>query len=172
MAKPVKTPGGIGNRLVRPSSALRRMGEDAVDVTQRQFGNEHHLRPNFVQLYHCHNVLIDGVTFINSPMWIVHPLLCENVTVRGVTINSHGPNNDGCDPESCRDVLIENCIFDTGDDCIAIKSGACRRSANRYPERKHCHSRLPDERRPRRRRSRQRNERRYSQCLCRRLHHG
>ena len=43
--------------------------------------------------------------------------------MRGVTINSHGPNNDGCDPESCRDVLIERCTFDTGDDCIAIKSG-------------------------------------------------
>jgi unsaturated rhamnogalacturonyl hydrolase len=45
------------------------------------------------------------------------------VTVRRVTINSHGPNNDGCDPESCHDVLIEDCVFDTGDDCIAIKSG-------------------------------------------------
>ena len=43
--------------------------------------------------------------------------------MRGVKINSHGPNNDGCDPESCKDVLIEDCIFDTGDDCIAIKSG-------------------------------------------------
>ncbi|HEX3598947.1 MAG TPA: glycoside hydrolase family 28 protein [Lacipirellulaceae bacterium] len=105
------------------SSALRRMGEDGVDTPQRKFGNEHHLRPNFVQLCHCQDVLIDGVTLINSPMWIVHPLLCQNVTVRGVTINSHGPNNDGCDPESCRDVLIEKCIFDTGDDCIAIKSG-------------------------------------------------
>jgi len=50
-------------------------------------------------------------------------VLCTNVTVRGVDIVSHGANNDGCDPESCRDVLIENCLFDTGDDCIAIKSG-------------------------------------------------
>jgi unsaturated rhamnogalacturonyl hydrolase len=56
-------------------------------------------------------------------MWEIHPLLCTNVIVRGVEIISHGPNNDGCDPESCRDVLIENCTFDTGDDCIAIKSG-------------------------------------------------
>jgi polygalacturonase len=53
----------------------------------------------------------------------VHPVLSSNVTVRGVRINSHGPNNDGCDPESCRDVLIEKCTFDTGDDCIALKSG-------------------------------------------------
>ncbi len=56
-------------------------------------------------------------------MWEIHPLLCTNVTVRGVDIFSHGANNDGCDPESCRDVLIEKCLFDTGDDCIAIKSG-------------------------------------------------
>jgi len=48
---------------------------------------------------------------------------CENVTVRGMKLQSLGPNNDGCDPESSRYVLIENCLFDTGDDCIAIKSG-------------------------------------------------
>jgi polygalacturonase len=56
-------------------------------------------------------------------MWEINPVLCTNVTVRGVRVESHGPNNDGCDPESCRDVLIEDCDFDTGDDCIAIKSG-------------------------------------------------
>ena len=50
-------------------------------------------------------------------------MLCENVTIRNLHISSHGPNNDGCDPESCKDVLIDNCFFDTGDDCIAIKSG-------------------------------------------------
>jgi polygalacturonase len=63
------------------------------------------------------------VTILNSPMWEIHPVLSENVTVRNVKIVSHGPNNDGCDPESCRDVLIEGCSFDTGDDCIALKSG-------------------------------------------------
>jgi polygalacturonase len=68
-------------------------------------------------------VLIEGITVKNSPMWCVHPVLCENVTVRGITVDSHGPNNDGCNPESCRWVLIEGCHFDTGDDCIAIKSG-------------------------------------------------
>jgi len=56
-------------------------------------------------------------------MWILNPVLCENVIVRGVTINSTGPNSDGCDPESCKDVLIENVKFRTGDDCIAVKSG-------------------------------------------------
>jgi polygalacturonase len=107
----------------KDTKSLRQMGEDNVPRQQRVFGDGHYLRPNFVQPYECKNVLIEGVTFTNSPMWILNPVLCENVTIRGVTVESHGPNSDGCDPESCRDVLIENCTFDTGDDCIAIKSG-------------------------------------------------
>jgi polygalacturonase len=92
-------------------------------VAERVFGGGHFLRPNFIQPYRCRHVLIEGVTIVNSPMWEIHPVQCQNVIVRGVTIRSHGPNNDGCDPESCRDVLIERCTFDTGDDCIALKSG-------------------------------------------------
>jgi polygalacturonase len=99
------------------------MGARGVPVAERVFGDGSRLRPNFIQPYRCQNVLIEGVTIVNSPMWEIHPVLCTNVTVRHVTVNSHGPNNDGCDPESCRDVLIEGCTFDTGDDCIALKSG-------------------------------------------------
>ena len=94
-----------------------------VPAAQRVFGDGQFMRPNFLQPYRCQNVLIEGVTIVNSPMWEVHPVLCRNVIVRGVTIRSHGPNNDGCDPESCSDVLIDGCTFDTGDDCIALKSG-------------------------------------------------
>ncbi len=93
-------------------------------VEERIFGGEKdYLRPQFIQPYKCKNVLIEGVKIIDSPMWEVHPVLCENVIVRNLHIATHGPNNDGCDPESCKDVLIDNCFFDTGDDCIAIKSG-------------------------------------------------
>lgn len=102
---------------------LYRMMEQNVPVAQRVFGIEDKMRPNFITPFRCNNILIEGVTIINSPMWEIHPVLCNNVTVRNVKIDSHGPNNDGCDPESCRDVLIEGCEFDTGDDCIAIKSG-------------------------------------------------
>jgi polygalacturonase len=102
------------------------MGENDILPAERLFGEGSFLRPNFIQFYRCRNVLIDGVTVRNSPMWQIHPVLCTNVTVRGVTADSHGPNNDGCNPESCRDVLIEDCLFDTGDDCIAIKSGRNR----------------------------------------------
>ncbi|WP_426051850.1 glycoside hydrolase family 28 protein [Brevundimonas sp. SL161] len=102
---------------------LRRMAEDNVPVAERIFGPGSTIRPQFIQPYRCRNVLISDLTIIRSPMWEIHPVECENVTIRRLTISSHGPNNDGCDPESCRDVLIEGCVFDTGDDCIAVKSG-------------------------------------------------
>ena len=113
---------GGGEQRV-PRGQLFKMAEDQVPVRDRKFGVESYLRPQFIQPYRCRNILIEDVTIRNSPMWEINPVLCTNVTVRGVTINSHGPNNDGCDPESCKDVLIERCYFDTGDDCIAIKSG-------------------------------------------------
>jgi polygalacturonase len=118
---------GAGPAAAAPMTPARTrlfdMAARGVPVAERVFGEGHFLRPNFIQPYRCQNVLIEGVTIVNSPMWEVHPVLCRNVVVRDVTIRSHGPNNDGCDPESCRDVLIERCSFDTGDDCIALKSG-------------------------------------------------
>jgi len=102
---------------------LFRMAEDGVPVAERVFGEGDFLRPSFVEPYRSRNVLIEGVTIRNAPMWVVHPVLSQNVIVRNVTIVSHGPNNDGCNPESSSDVLIEGALFDTGDDCIALKSG-------------------------------------------------
>jgi polygalacturonase len=99
------------------------MAERGIPSAERVFGPGGFLRPSFIQPYRCRNVLIEDVKIVASPMWEIHPVLSTNVTVRGVHISTHGPNNDGCDPESCRDVLIERCFFDTGDDCIAIKSG-------------------------------------------------
>ena len=102
---------------------LAEMVEAGVPVSERVFGEGAHLRSSFIQPYRCQHVLVDGVTIVNSPMWEIHPVLCRNVTVRDVTVRTHGPNNDGCNPESSSDVLIERCAFDTGDDCIALKSG-------------------------------------------------
>jgi len=113
---------GAGTQKVA-RARLDRMNNENVPVAERRFGTGDFLRPNFIQFQRCQNVLVEGVKIRRSPMWEIHPLLSTNVTVRGVDIFSHGANNDGCDPESCRDVLIEKCIFDTGDDCIAIKSG-------------------------------------------------
>jgi polygalacturonase len=113
---------GTGNELAA-FARLQDMAQRGVPVERRMFGNGDFLRPAMLQLYRCRNALIEDVSFVRSPMWVIHPVLSSNVTVRGVTVDSHGPNNDGCDPESCTDVLIENCTFNTGDDCIAIKSG-------------------------------------------------
>ena len=104
--------------------SLTHMAEAGVPPEKRVFGEGHYLRPQFIQPVRCKNILIEGVTLLNSPMWQVTPCLCTNVTVRGLHIKANGgPNTDGCDPESCTDVLIEDTWFNTGDDCIAIKSG-------------------------------------------------
>jgi len=102
---------------------LFEMAENNIQPSERIFGDGHYLRPNFIQPYKCKNVLIEGVTFKDSPMWFIHPVLSQNISIINVTVEGLGPNNDGCDPESCKDVLIKNCYFNTGDDCIAIKSG-------------------------------------------------
>jgi polygalacturonase len=93
-----------------------------LPVAQRD-GALYHFRPAFIEPYRCERVLIEGVTVLNSPFWHLHPTLCQDVTVRGVTVNSNGPNTDGCDPECCDGVLIDDVSFNCGDDCIAIKSG-------------------------------------------------
>ena len=116
-----KKSGALNQKAAR--QRLVKMVEENAPVEQRRFGEGDYLRPSFVEMNRCRNVLIQGVRLRGSPMWELHPVRSTNVIVRGVEIMSHGPNNDGCDPECCRDVLIEDCVFDTGDDCIAIKSG-------------------------------------------------
>ena len=102
---------------------LMKMAENNVPVEERIFGQGHTLRPQLVNFVDCDGVLVEGVTLLRSPFWVLHPLRSKNVVVRGVTFWNEGPNGDGCDPESCDGVLIEDCRFHTGDDCIAIKSG-------------------------------------------------
>lgn len=105
------------------SGELRRMGAEGVPVEQRQFGEGKFMRSSMIQFLECEGVLVEGVRIVDSPFWVIHPVLCRNVTVRGVTVESWNGNNDGCDPDSSADVLIEDCVFRTGDDSIAIKSG-------------------------------------------------
>lgn len=114
-------PGMPNQRKAR--EALFDMAERGVPVAQRVFGDGHFLRPMMVQFQNCRNVLVEGVTLRDAPCWTLHPVLCRNVTVRDVTVIGHGPNTDGCDPESVDGMIIERSTFDCGDDCIAIKSG-------------------------------------------------
>lgn len=102
---------------------LQQMCDEGVPTDKRIFGMGKGLRMQLVNLVNSENILIEGVTMIDSPFWVMHPMFSKNITVRGVKVINEGPNGDGCDPESCENVLIENCIFHTGDDCIAIKSG-------------------------------------------------
>jgi polygalacturonase len=102
---------------------LMDMAENGVPVAERVFGEGFYLRPSFIEFFDCKNVLLKEFKIVNAPFWILHPIKATNVIVDGVYVQSHGPNNDGCDPEYSKNVIIRNCTFDTGDDCIAIKSG-------------------------------------------------
>lgn len=102
---------------------LQKYTEDGVPEDLRKFGMGSGLRPQLVNFVECERVLVKDVRLINSPFWVIHPLRSKSITVDGVRVWNNGPNGDGCDPEACSDVIIKNCMFHTGDDCIAIKSG-------------------------------------------------
>ncbi|MBI5475262.1 MAG: glycoside hydrolase family 28 protein [Ignavibacteriales bacterium] len=109
---------------------LNQMSDQNIPVEERKFdgtdGKE--LRPAFFQPMNCKNILVEGVTFLYGAFWTITPTYCENIIIRNVRIETEGayghtPNGDGVNPSSCRNVLIEGCDFNTGDDCIAIKAG-------------------------------------------------
>ncbi|CAM3742812.1 glycoside hydrolase family 28 protein [Flavobacterium chungbukense] len=94
-------------------------------MKERQMVNDTaNFRPQFIQFNRCENILMEGVTITNSPFWTIHPFLSKDVVLRNLNVYAHGHNNDGVDPEMSQNVLIENCVFDQGDDAIAIKSGS------------------------------------------------
>lgn len=104
-----------------PGAGVAREGASADDFMEvKDF-----LRPNLLHLTNSKRILIEDIIIQNSPAWNVHPLLCEDLTVRGVTVRNpwYAQNGDGLDVESCKNVLIEDCTFDVGDDAICIKSG-------------------------------------------------
>ena len=110
-------------KVLSNRNTLLWMADNNIPTEERVFGIGCGMRPQLVNFYECENVLVDGVIFLRSPFWVIHPVLSKNIIVRRCKIINDGPNGDGCDPESCENVLIEKCIFNTGDDCIAIKSG-------------------------------------------------
>ncbi|MDI1251076.1 MAG: glycoside hydrolase family 28 protein [Lacunisphaera sp.] len=108
----------------KETKEIFQLGPKGVPVEQRVFGTpEAAIRPNFVVFMNCRNVLMEGFTIGGGANWTIHPVYCENVIIRRVHVLTDGPNNDGIDPDSCRNVLIEHCVFDTGDDCVVLKSG-------------------------------------------------
>jgi len=130
---------------------LRQMGNDTIPDEHRVFGNgfldlngdgkddgrgdgkPHFLRPSLIEVYDCENVQIEGLTIKNSPFWTVHPVFSKNVILRNLNIQGSTLNDDGIDPDSCEDVLIEGCIIKTHDDAIAIKAGRDQDAWKRPP---------------------------------------
>jgi polygalacturonase len=97
---------------------------NGIPVEQRIYGTkEAALRPSFIQFINCKNVQLRDFTIKDGPQWTIHPVYCEQIVVENVSIITKGPNTDGLNPDSCKNVLIEGCNFITGDDCIAINSG-------------------------------------------------
>ena len=106
------------------AKALYEMAYAGAAVNERVFGTETAaLRPQFLQLVGCKDVLLEDFTIKDSPQWTIHPVYCEGLVARRLTVIGRGHNTDGLNPDSCKNVLIEDCYFDTGDDCIAINSG-------------------------------------------------
>lgn len=113
-----------GNQFSTAYAQLRKYANDDSKPESRVFGEKlPGLPPAFVQPYECQNVLLEGITVKDSPFWTIHLLYSQDITLRHLTMMGDGPNTDGVDPDSCNRVLIENCNFDNGDDCVAIKSG-------------------------------------------------
>ncbi|MEM1338685.1 MAG: glycoside hydrolase family 28 protein [Bacteroidota bacterium] len=102
---------------------LRQMGNDEIPLEERVFGEGHYLRPSAIELINCQNILLEDFRIQGSPFWTIHPVLSENITIRSLNIGAGTTNDDGIDPESCKNVLIENCVIHTNDDCVAIKAG-------------------------------------------------
>lgn len=128
---------------------LRQMGNDTIPEEQRVFGNgfldlngdgkddgygdgkQHYLRPTLIEFYECENILIEGVTIKDSPFWTVHPVFSKNIVMRNLEVYGETLNDDGIDPDSCEDVLIENCTIRTHDDAISVKAGRDQDAWNR-----------------------------------------
>jgi len=117
---------GEGDKWRSDERYLPALSEAGVPVEQRVFGKGHYLRPPMIHFINCSNVLLQGYHVQNTPFWQHHPVNCKNLVIRKVHAESRGPNSDGFDPEACDHVLVEDCVFDSGDDCIAIKAGKNR----------------------------------------------
>jgi polygalacturonase len=105
---------------------LRKLATTGREVKIEEYaGAREFLRPVMISLVECKKVLLDGPTFQNSPAWNIHPLMCEDLVIRNVTILNpwYSQNGDGLDLESCKRAVVYQCSFDVGDDAICIKSG-------------------------------------------------
>ena len=123
---PAQNKGGRARMLKNGEDGIPMYNEKGERSSERVFGPQDGMRPQLVNFNKCEGILLEDITLLRSPFWVIHPLHSTDITVRRVKMINDGPNGDGCDPECCNRVLIEDCFFNTGDDCIAIKSGRNR----------------------------------------------
>ncbi|MBN2328037.1 MAG: glycoside hydrolase family 28 protein [Candidatus Omnitrophica bacterium] len=99
-------------------------GQGVIDGQGEAFRWKEYIgRPYIIRLISCEKILIEGIMLTNSAMWMQHYLACEDVTIRGVRVFNHVTyNNDGLDIDSCRNVRISDCAFDSDDDALCLKS--------------------------------------------------
>lgn len=109
--------------ISKSQGRMRDLNDKKVPVTERLFGEGDFLRPSFIQFLNCKRILVEGVTLVNSPLWMLHPVYCSDIIIRNVGFNSLLINNDGIDFDSSINGLVENCTFHTGDDAVVFKSG-------------------------------------------------
>jgi len=102
---------------------IRKMDHEEVPVAERNFGEGHLLRPHLMQLFDCKKISLTDFFVTNSPFWCIHLLKCEDVICRALRYDAKLVNNDGIDPEMTRNLLIEDIVFNNGDDNVAIKAG-------------------------------------------------
>ena len=138
--KVISSGGIVKNETWYPSEsaykgvALSTMNVPNNNITEKQWLEiKDFLRPVMVNFIKCKNVFLQGVLFENSPNWNIHPLMCENVIIDGIFSRnpSYAQNGDGLDLESCKNSIIVNSLFDSGDDGICIKSGKDKQGRDR-----------------------------------------
>lgn len=115
--------GNDGQNQDKTKPIIRQMGNDLTPEHQRRFGEGFYLRPSLIEFYECENIWLKDFTAKSSPFWTIHPVFSKNITIENLIIRKGSTNDDGIDPDSCKDVLIQNCDIDTDDDPISIKAG-------------------------------------------------
>jgi hypothetical protein len=102
-------------------------GRGVIDGRGAAFKGPYKVRPYLIRVIECRDVVVEGVTIQDSPMWVQHYLACDDVRIAGITVKSHvNHNNDGIDIDSCHRVSITGCNVDSGDDAIVLKSTSAR----------------------------------------------
>ncbi|MCD8102508.1 MAG: glycoside hydrolase family 28 protein [Alistipes sp.] len=103
---------------------LKTMASTGVPVDERRMAvGQNNLRPHLIHFNRCGNIRLEGFSIRESPFWTIHIYMCDTGVLRDLDVRAHGHNNDGVDFEMSRNFLVEECVFDQGDDAVVIKAG-------------------------------------------------